>query len=304
MKRDFLQITDFTRDEIVETFELCEDLKKKTQAGKEHHLLKGQTLAMIFQKPSTRTRISFEVGMVQLGGHALYLSPNEIGLGKRESVADVARVVARFTDGIMARVFGHGDVEMLAKHADVPVICGLSDFTHPCQVLGDIFTAYEHKGRYENLTIAYVGDGNNVAHSWINLASRLNLDLRIGCPVGYEPNTELVQAAQAGGRSTVQVLHDPVEAVKNADVVYTDVWAGMGQEEEAETRKQKFQPFQVNDDLLRHAAADCIVEHCLPAHRGDEITDAVMDGKHSVVFDEAENRMHIQKAIMVKLMKK
>ena len=302
MKRDFLQIVDFSREEIFDTFKLCADLKAKTRARVEHHLLKGRTLAMLFQKPSTRTRVSFEVGMYQLGGHALYLSPNEVGLGKRESVADVARVLSRFNDGIMARVFGHDLVEGLAEHASVPVINGLSDLTHPCQVMGDIFTVNEHKGRYENLKVAFIGDGNNVANSWINLAARLALDLRIGCPEGYDPNAALLERARAAGKSEVRVIHDPVEAVRGADVIYTDVWASMGQEDEAAERRRVFMPFQVNAALLRYAAPDCLVEHCLPAHRGDEITDEVIDGPHSIVFDEAENRLHIQKAIMVKVM--
>lgn len=302
MKRDFLQIVDFSREEIFDTFKLCAELKAKTRARQEHHLLKGQTLAMLFQKPSTRTRVSFEVGMYQLGGHALYLSPNEVGLGKRESVADVARVLSRFNDGIMARVFGHDLVEGLAAYASVPVINGLSDLTHPCQVMGDIFTVHEHKGRYENLTVAFIGDGNNVANSWINLAARLQLDLRIGCPEGYTPNAALLERARAAGKSEVRVIHDPIEAVKGADVIYTDVWASMGQEDEAAERRRVFMPYQVNAALLKSAAKDCLVEHCLPAHRGDEITDEVIDGPHSIVFDEAENRLHIQKAIMVKLM--
>ena len=302
MTKDFLKITDFSREEIFETFKLCADLKAKTKARTEYHILKGQTLAMVFQKPSTRTRVSFEVGMYQLGGHALYLSPNEIGLGKRESVADVARVLSRFNDGIMARVFGHEDVAELAEYASVPVINGLSDATHPCQILGDIFTVNEHKGRYEDLKIAYIGDGNNVAASWINLAARLNLDFRVGCPEGFEPDAAVVAAAQAEGKSEIRIINDAVEAVKDADVVYTDVWASMGQEEEAAERKNIFAPFQINEELISHAASDSLVLHCLPAHRGDEITDAVIDGPQSVVFDEAENRLHIQKAIMVQLM--
>ncbi|MDZ7315501.1 MAG: ornithine carbamoyltransferase [candidate division KSB1 bacterium] len=302
MKRDFLQIVDFSREEIFTLFKLCADLKAKTKARQEHHLLKGKTLAMLFQKPSTRTRVSFEVGMVQLGGHALYLSPQEVGLGQRESVADVARVLSRYVDGIMARVFGHDIVEGLARHASVPVINGLSDLTHPCQVMGDIFTAAEHKGRYENLKVAFIGDGNNVANSWINLAARLQLDLRIGCPEGYEPNGDILRRAQDAGLSSIRVLHDPIEAVKDADVVYTDVWASMGQEEEAEQRRRIFRPYQVNAELLVHAADDCLFMHCLPAHRGEEVTDEVIDGPHSIVFDEAENRLHIQKAILVHLM--
>lgn len=302
MKRDFLQITDFSRDEIFETFDVCTELKAKTKVREDHHLLKGQTLAMLFQKPSTRTRVSFEVGMVQLGGHALYLNPNEVGLGKRESVADVARVLSRFNDGIMARVFGHEIVEELGQYASIPVINGLSDLTHPCQILGDIFTVYEHKGRYEDLKIAYIGDGNNVTNSWINLAARLSLDLRIGCPEGYEPNMELVEKARADGKSEITIYHDPHQAAKSADIVYTDVWASMGQEGEAVERAKIFAPFQLNQKLISQADDSCLVLHCLPAHRGDEITDAVIDGPHSVVFEEAENRLHIQKAIMVKLM--
>ncbi len=302
VKRDLLQITDFSREELFDLFSLCAELKAKTRAREEHHLLKGKTLAMLFQKPSTRTRVSFEVAMYQLGGHALYLSPNEVGLGQRESVADVARVLSRFNDGIMARVFGHELVEGLAAHASVPVINGLSDLTHPCQVLGDIFTVSEHKGRLEQLSVAFIGDGNNVANSWINLAARLQLDLRLGCPQGYEPNAAILQRAQQAGLSRVRVIHDPVEAVHGADVVYTDVWASMGQEDEAEARRRIFKPYQVNAELLRHADDQCLVMHCLPAHRGDEITDEVIDGRHSVVFDEAENRLHIQKAILVKLM--
>jgi len=302
LKRDVLQITDFTRQELFELFDLTSELKSKTREQQEHHLLKGKTLAMLFQKPSTRTRISFEVGMFQLGGHALYLNPQEVGLGKRESIPDVARVLSRFNDGIMARVFGHDLVVGLAKHATVPVINGLSDLTHPCQVLGDIYTVYEHKGRYESLKIAFIGDGNNVANSWINLAARFNLDLRIGCPKGYTPNPDLLNSTVTAGMSTISVLHDPLEAVRDADVIYTDVWASMGQEDEATERKTIFAPYQVNDKLLSYAASDCIVMHCLPAHRGDEITDEVMDGSHSVVFDEAENRLHLQKAILVKLL--
>ncbi len=303
MKKDFLLITDLVTDEIYELFDLAKELKAKTKARQEHHILKGQTLAMLFQKPSTRTRVSFEVGMYQLGGHALYLSPAEVGLGKRESVADVARVLSRFNDGIMARVFGHDIVDELAEYASVPVINGLSDLAHPCQILGDMLTIIEHKGKAENLKIAYIGDGNNVTNSWINLASRIPMQLYVGCPEGYEPNVDLVNASKAKGLSEIVVTNDPVKAVEKADVVYTDVWASMGQEEEAEARKKIFKPFQVNTDLVSHAADDSLVLHCLPAHRGDEITDDIMDGSHSVVFDEAENRLHIQKAIMVQLMK-
>ncbi|HOZ22507.1 MAG TPA: ornithine carbamoyltransferase, partial [bacterium] len=257
---------------------------------------------MIFQKPSNRTRVSFEVGMYQLGGHAIYLGPAEIGLGTRESVADVARVLSRFTNGIMARVFGHDLVEGLAKWAPVPVINGLSDLLHPCQILGDLLTIIEHKGGYEGVKIAYVGDGNNIVNSFINVAGILPLDLRVACPKGYEPNAEILAAAREKAVSKITVVRDPVEAVSGADVVYTDTWASMGQEAEAEARRKAFKRYQVNSKLLEHAARDYIFMHCLPAHRGEEVTDEVMDGPHSVVFDEAENRLHIQKAIMVKLM--
>jgi len=302
VKRDFLAETDFTKKEIIETFKVARKLKKKVKKGEKHHILRGKVLGMIFQKPSNRTRVSFEVGMYQLGGHAIYLGPAEIGLGTRESVADVARVLSRFTNGIMARVFGHDLVEGLAKWAPVPVINGLSDLLHPCQILGDLLTIIEHKGGYEGVKIAYVGDGNNIVNSFINVAGILPLDLRVACPKGYEPNAEILAAAREKAVSKITVVRDPVEAVSGADVVYTDTWASMGQEAEAEARRKAFKRYQVNSKLLEHAARDYIFMHCLPAHRGEEVTDEVMDGPHSVVFDEAENRLHIQKAIMVKLM--
>ena len=304
MNKDFLQITDMTSQEIVDLFEYAAELKDKTKRGVKHHILKRQTLAMLFQKPSTRTRVSFEVGMYQLGGHALYLSPNEVGLGKRESVADVARVLSRFNDGIMARVFGHEIVKELGEFASVPVINGLSDLTHPCQILGDMLTIIEHKEAYKDITVAYIGDGNNVANSWINLAARLPFNLRLGTPKGFEPDAAFYGEVTKELVGTVKVFNDPAEAVKDVDVVYTDVWASMGQEDEAVARKKAFADFQINDELLAHADKDCLFMHCLPAHRGDEVTDSVMDGPHSVVFDEAENRLHIQKAIMATLMRK
>ncbi len=302
MKRDFLAETDFSKEEIFAVFDLAKELKEKTKKGIEHHLLKGKTLAMVFQKPSNRTRVSFEVGMYQLGGHAIYLGPQEIGLGTRESVPDVARVLARFCDGIMARVFGHDLVEGLAKWASVPVINGLSDLLHPCQILGDLLTISEHLGKIENVKIAYIGDGNNVANSFVNVAGIIPLDLRIASPAGYEVNQDILLRARSQNVSRIFLTQDPVEAVRGAEVVYTDTWASMGQEAEAEARKKVFRPYQVNANLLQHADPRHIVMHCLPAHRGDEITDEVMDGSHSVVFDEAENRLHIQKAILVKLM--
>ncbi len=304
MKRDFLAETSFSKDEILQTFDLAGKLKKETQAGIPHPLLQGQTLAMIFQKPSNRTRVSFEVGMYQLGGHALYLGPQEIGLGTRESVPDVARVLARFCNGIMARVFGHHLVEELAAWAPVPVINALSDLLHPCQILGDCLTILEHKKQLGGMKIAYVGDGNNIANSWVNVAGLLPLDLRIASPKGYEPDKKIVESSMGKKISKIMITDDPATAVSGADVVYTDTWASMGQEAEAEARKKIFRPFTVDAALLSKAHPDHIVMHCLPAHRGEEITDEVMDGPHSVVFDEAENRLHIQKAIMVMLMGK
>ncbi len=302
MKRDFLSETDFSVEEIWGILETAQKLKQQTRSGSPHPILQGKTLAMIFQKPSNRTRVSFEVGMYQLGGHAVYLGPQEIGLGVRESVADVARVLSRFCNGIMARVFGHHLVEELAQWAEVPVINGLSDRLHPCQILGDSLTILEHKKRLQAVKIAYVGDGYNIANSWINLAGVVELDLRLACPRGYEPDPKLLAQARAKKVSKIELTEDPKQAVSGADVVYTDTWASMGQEAEAEKRKKIFRPYTVDESLLAHADPQHIVMHCLPAHRGDEITDAVMDGPHSVVFDEAENRLHVQKAILVKLM--
>ncbi len=304
MKKDFLVIMDMTTDDIHETFRLARELKEKTKKGKKHALLEGQTLAMIFQKPSARTRVSFEVGMFQLGGHALYLAPTDIGLGKRESVADVARVLSRYNHGIMARVFGHDVVEALGRHASIPIINGLSDLVHPCQVMGDMLTILEHRGRFDGLKLAYVGDGNNLANSWINMASRIPMQLNLAVPQGYDPDETTLAKGREAGISEINLLRDPKEAVKGVDFIYTDVWASMGQEKEAEKRKKVFKDYQVNEALVAEAKPDVKVLHCLPAHRGYEITDGVMDGPHSIVFDEAENRLHIQKAIMVRLMRR
>jgi ornithine carbamoyltransferase len=302
VNKDFLAITDLRTEEIHEIFRVARDLKAKTKKREEHHLLKGQTLAMIFQKPSARTRVSFEVGMFQLGGHALYLAPTDIGLGKRESVADVARVLSRYNDGIMARVFGHDIVLELGKHASIPVINGLSDLVHPCQVMGDTLTILEHRGNLDALKVTYVGDGNNLANSWLNIASRLPMTLYLAIPEGYDPDGDVLKNATDADVSDIQIIRDPQLAVKDADIIYTDVWASMGQESEMEKRKSMFKSFQVNEDLVSYAKREVKVMHCLPAHRGDEITDGVMDGPHAIVFDGAENRLHIQKAIMVTLM--
>ncbi|MCI0512200.1 ornithine carbamoyltransferase [candidate division KSB1 bacterium] len=304
MKQDFLAITDLTSAEVHEIFDLTRKLKAEQARGVITPYLKNQTLAMIFQKPSARTRISFEVGMYQLGGHALYLAPTEIGLGKRESAADVARVVSRYCDGIMARLYGHDLIVELAQYSSVPVINGLTDLLHPCQVMADLLTVLEHRQHLNDLTVTFVGDGNNVANSWINMASRIPMTLNLAVPEGYEPNAEILARARQTGVSQINVLYDPKQAVTGSNVIYTDVWASMGQEAEAEARKAVFRPFQVNQELVNLAAKDCLVLHCLPAHRGEEITDEVIEGPHSVVFDEAENRLHVQKAIMVRLMRK
>jgi len=304
VKRDFLAITDFSAGEVRETFDLAMDLKNKLRRGEPHHLLEGQTLAMIFQKPSARTRVSFEVGMYQLGGHALYLSPADIGLGKRETAADVARVFSRYCDGIMARLFGHDLIEKLAAFSAVPVINGLTDLLHPCQVMGDMLTILEHRRNLDDLQVTYVGDGNNMAHSWMNMASRIPMHLHIACPEGYDPNKKLVQAANKSSFSTVKIFRDPMEAVKGSDVIYTDVWASMGQEKEAKIRKKAFRGYQVDQAMVNQARSGVLVMHCLPAHRGEEIAEEVLEGPNAIVFDEAENRLHIQKAIMVKLMQR
>tara|TARA_Y100000590_G_scaffold301127_1_gene339459 strand:+ start:1111 stop:2028 length:918 start_codon:yes stop_codon:yes gene_type:complete len=302
LKRDFLHITDFSKEEIDGLFELSARLKKEVKEGTPHHLLREKTLAMIFQKPSARTRVSFETGMFQLGGHALFLGPDNLGLGKREATRDLARLFSRYNDLIMARVFEHDHILDLAKYASVPVINGLTDYNHPCQIMADIFTVLEHRGHLDDLTLSFIGDGNNVFHSWMYLAQRLPMKLNLACPEGYEPDEKLVETTRLAGLSKVTVAHDPFDIVAGSDVIYTDVWASMGQEEEAADRAKVFQPFQVNSKLMKAAGEQAYFMHCLPAHRGDEVTDEVIDSHRSIVFDEAENRMHVQKAIMVILM--
>ncbi len=302
MNKHFLSIAELTKDEIFEIFDLTQELKAKTKRGEVHHLLKGKTLAMVFAKPSARTRISFEVGMFQLGGHAIYLSPNDIGIGIREAVKDVARVLSHYNDGIMARLFGHGDIIELAEYSTVPVINGLTDLLHPCQIMADAFTILEYRKTLDNLKVAFIGDGNNVANSWINFACRVPMTLALGVPEGYDPNPDILARSKKAGISNIDVYHDPKQAVKDADVVYTDVWASMGQEAEAQLRKNIFQPFQINELLMKLARPDAYFMHCLPAHRNEEVLDSVIESPNSIVFDEAENRLHVQKAIMVKLM--
>lgn len=303
--RHFVTVADLSTDEIWRLLELAKNLKDDWRHGGNNPVLAGKALGMIFQKPSLRTRVSFEVGMLHLGGQALYLSPQEIQLGQRESVADAARVLSRYVDGIVARVFAHADVEELAVHASVPVINGLSDFVHPCQALSDLFTIYERRGALQGLKLAYVGDGNNVAHSLLFAASKVGMEIRVASPSGYEPRGDVVTRAQAfaqetGGKAVVGT--DARSAVSGADVVYTDVWTSMGQEGERTGRMPLFRPYQVNAELVALAAPDAMVMHCLPAHRGEEITDEVIDGGQSIVYDQAENRMHLQKALLLTLM--
>ncbi len=300
-KRDFVSLADYAREEVWELLQTAKQLKIAHRAGQEQPVLRNKTLAMIFQKPSLRTRVSFEVGMTQLGGHAVYLAPSDIQLGKRETTEDIAKVLSRYCDGIMARVFGHEIVEELARHASVPVINGLSDREHPCQILGDLLTVWEHKGRLEGLKLAWVGDGNNVCHSWLQAAPKLGMAMSVATPEGFEPLPEIVEYARKFG--PVELTHDPVEAVRGADVVYTDVWASMGQEAEAEQRRRVFKPFRVNQELIKHAEPDAIVMHCLPAHYDEEIQYEVAHGPQGVIFDQAENRLHAQKAILVLLMR-
>ena len=298
-----MHITDFTTDEILGILDLARSIKAKFYAGEKYRPFKNQTLAMIFAKPSARTRISFETGFFRLGGHALFLGPDDIGIGKRESIADIAQVLSRYNDMIMARLFDHGHILELAKHATVPVINGLTDFNHPCQIMADILTILEHRGNLDDLKITYVGDGNNIVHSWLALAMRIPMQFTIACPEGYDPDMDMVTTAQKEKLSEIEVSHDPFDAVKNADIIYTDVWASMGQKEEAEKRRRDFSNFQVNEKLISATGKDTLFMHCLPAERGVEVTDEVCDADYSIIFDEAENRMFAQNAIMVKLLK-
>ncbi|NPV27039.1 MAG: ornithine carbamoyltransferase [Firmicutes bacterium] len=299
--RDFISIHDYTADEVQEIFKVARILKEKQKRREPHPVLAGKTLGMIFQKNSTRTRVSFEVGMYQLGGYALFLSSNDLQLKRGETIGDTARTLSRYLDGIMIRTFSHDEVLELAKYADIPVINGLTDLLHPCQVMGDLLTALEKKGRLAGLKLAFIGDGNNVAHSLMFGGAKVGMDVVVASPAGFKPSEEIVRLARADAAASgarIEVVEDPREAAEGADIIYTDVWASMGQEAEREARARAFVNFQVNAELLKVAKPDVIVMHCLPAHRGEEITDEVMDGPHSVVFDEAENRLHIQKAIM------
>lgn len=303
--KDFLTLADFNKESINYLLNLALRLKQDNKIGQTHHVLNGKTLVLIFAKPSLRTRVSFEVGIHQLGGKALTLKQDEINLGVRETIADTARTISRYADGVMIRTFAQSDVTEFAKWADIPVINGLTDSSHPCQILADLLTIKEKFGELENLKLTYVGDGNNVANSLLLGCSIVGMDVTIGCPEGFDPDPEYLKKAEEFAimsGSKIEVVHNPKEAVKNANVVYTDVWASMGQEAEAQKRKEIFKAYQVNSELLSNASDDVIVLHCLPAHREDEITEEVLEKYAYVIFEQAENRLHAQKAIMASIM--
>lgn len=303
--KDLISLHDLTSEEVQSLLKLGLKLKDEQKKGIPHPILKGKTLGMIFTKSSTRTRVSFEVGMTQLGGYPLFLSSNDIQLGRGESIHDTAKVLERYLDGIMIRTYAHSDVIELADEANIPVINALTDLLHPCQVLADLMTTYEHKGRLEGLKFAYIGDGNNMAHSIMYGCAKAGLDCAIATPENYACDGEVVENAKAdfkaAGRNLL-ITTDPTEAIKNADVVYTDTWVSMGQEDEKAERQRVFMPYQVNSELFKQAADDALFMHCLPAYRGYEVTEDVIDGPQSVIFDEAENRLHAQKAVMATLM--
>ena len=301
--KHLLKLLDLSREEIYEILDLADQLKYDQKHGIPHEVLKGKTLAMIFSKNSTRTRVSFEVGMFQLGGHALFLSNSVSQIGRGEPVQDTARVLSRYCDGIMIRTFDQQEVEDLAKYGSIPVINGLTDFCHPCQVLADLMTIREHKAKLEGLKLCYIGDGNNMANSIIVGGLKCGMDVAIASPSGYTPDQQVLDFAKTVTDASFTLTSDPMEAAKDADVIFTDVWASMGQEQEKAQREKAFVGYQVNDDLMAVAKSDCMVQHCLPAHRGEEITEAVFEAHAGEIFDEAENRLHAQKAVMALLMK-
>jgi len=302
MVNHFLHISDYSKKELIDMFNLAKELKQKFRNREDFKPFKNRSLAMIFAKPSARTRVSFETGFEWMGGHALFLGPNDIGIGKREAIKDISRLFSRYNDMIMARLFEHEHILELAKYSSIPVINGLTDYNHPCQIMTDMFSIWEQKKRLDELKICYVGDGNNIVHSWLHLASKISLNFVCICPEGYTPDEKTVELAKNGGCSEIEISHEPHTAVRNADVIYTDVWASMGQKEEAETREKIFQPFQVNEKMMKSAGDSALFMHCLPAERGREVTDGVMEADNSIVFDQAENRLHMQNAIMVSLM--
>ncbi len=298
MKKDILTLIDLTREDFEVLFERATELKKRYKKGITDKPLAGKTLGLIFDKPSTRTRLSFESAMVQLGGTPIFISAKDTQIARNEPVRDTARVLSRYLDGLAIRTYSQNLLEEFAEFTDIPVINALTDLFHPCQVLSDIMTVIEIKGGYKDIRIAWVGDGNNVAHSWVNAAAVLDLDLILACPDGYSPRKDVMEKALEKGVGKIVATSNPVEAVKDTDVIYTDVWASMGQESEQDKRKQVFEPFQVDQALLKHASEDVIVMHCLPAHRGEEISENVMEGPKSVVWDQAENKLHMHKAIL------
>ncbi|KPV59766.1 MULTISPECIES: ornithine carbamoyltransferase [Paenibacillus] len=303
--RDFIGLVDYAPEEIQYLIELAVELKRKHKAGEAYQPLKGKTLGMIFEKSSTRTRVSFEVGMYQLGGHALFLSKNDLQIGRGESIHDTAQTLSRYLDGIMIRTFAHRTVIELARAATVPVINGLTDLSHPCQALADYQTIYEKKGRLQGLKVAYIGDGNNMVHSLLMGAAKLGVNFAVATPEGYEPDEEVLRQCNESAAKTgasIYVGADPKEAVADADVIYTDVWASMGFEAEQKEREIAFKNYQVNDELVKYAKKDFLFMHCLPAHRGEEVSEGVIDGPNSVIFDQAENRLHAQKAVMAAIL--
>jgi len=297
----FLHISDYSTDALWDILKLAKKLKQKFRDREEYKIFNNKSLAMIFAKPSARTRVSFETGFEWMGGHALFLGPNDIGIGKREAIKDISRLLSRYNDIIMARLFDHRHILELAENSTIPVINGLTDYNHPCQVMSDIFTIWETRGSLDDLKVTYVGDGNNIVHSWLHLAQKFPMEFVCACPENYEPNSNTVNGSSGAGVSSVSVSHDPTNSVKNTDVVYTDVWASMGQKDEAEMREKIFQPFQVNGDLMAATGKNTLFMHCLPAERGREVTDEVIEADYSIVFEQAENRLHVQNAIMVTL---
>ena len=297
----FLHISDYSTDALWDILKLAKKLKQKFRDREEYKIFNNKSLAMIFAKPSARTRVSFETGFEWMGGHALFLGPNDIGIGKREAIKDISRLLSRYNDIIMARLFDHSHILELAENSTIPVINGLTDYNHPCQVMSDIFTIWETRGSLDDLKVTYVGDGNNIVHSWLHLAQKFPMEFVCACPENYEPNSNTVNGSSGAGVSSVSVSHDPTNSVKNTDVVYTDVWASMGQKDEAEMREKIFQPFQVNGYLMAATGKNTLFMHCLPAERGREVTDEVIEADYSIVFEQAENRLHVQNAIMVTL---
>jgi len=303
MDTHLLALQDFTQSQLQDFLDRARELKQESGEGRRHQQLAGRTICMLFEKPSTRTRVSFESAMYGMGGQVIFMSAKETQLGRGEPLKDTARVLARYVDGIVVQTFGQHVVEELARYSDVPVINALTDLHHPCQILSDVMTVIEKKGAPQDLNIVWLGDGNNMANSWIQAASVLGFSLTLACPEGYEPDPDILRVAREQGTGTITVLRDPIEAVQGADVINVDVWASMGQEDEEQQRLKIFRPYQLNSDVLARAAKDAIVLHCLPAHRGEEITEEVLEGSQCVAFDQAENKMHMHKAILERMVK-